>query len=117
MGIEVMAQTIEEKMDKVIDSLNEMNINLKLNNEKLKQVDEIDDRVKILERNESRNEGSISSIKTMFTVCGALVMSAVGWLYHTTYDNNNNVLLLAQRMGNVEQIIQQEKESTNAVHK
>lgn len=100
-----MPQTIEEKMDKVIDSLNEMNVNLKLNNEKLKQVDEIDDRVTVLERNESRNEGGISTIRALGTVFGALIISALGWLYHTTYANNNDVLLLLQRVGNLEQVI------------
>lgn len=105
-----MPQTIEEKMDKVIDSLNEMNVNLKLNNEKLKQVDEIDDRVTVLERNESRNEGGISSIKTLCTIFGALMISAVGWLFATTLNNNKDIATSISRIGNLEQIIQQDKD-------
>ena len=109
MSTEMMAQTIEEKMDKLIDSVNEMNITLKLNGKQLEQIPDLDNRVTVLERNESRNEGGISSIKTLCTVFSALVISAVGWLYHTTYNNNNDVLLLLQRVGNLEQIIQQDK--------
>lgn len=111
----MMAQTIEEKMDKLIDSVNEMNITLKLNGKQLEQIPDLDNRVTVLERNESRNEGGISSIKTLCTVFSALVISAVGWLYHTTYNNNNDVLLLLQRVGNLEQIIQQDK--SHAVNK
>ena len=110
MSIDEMPQTIEEKMDKVIDSLNEMNVNLKLNNEKLKQVDEIDDRVTVLERNESRNEGGISSIKTLCTIFGALMISAVGWLFATTLNNNKDIATSISRIGNLEQIIQQDKD-------
>ena len=115
MSTEMMAQTIEEKMDKLIDSVNEMNITLKLNGKQLEQIPDLDNRVTVLERNESRNEGGISSIKTLCTVFSALVISAVGWLYHTTYNNNNDVLLLLQRVGNLEQIIQQDK--SHAVNK
>lgn len=110
MSTDEMPQTIEEKMDKVIDSLNEMNVNLKLNNEKLKQVDEIDDRVTVLERNESRNEGGISSIKTLCTIFGALMISAVGWLFATTLNNNKDIATSISRIGNLEQIIQQDKD-------
>ena len=110
MSTDEMPQTIEEKMDKLIDSLNEMNVNLKLNNEKLKQVDEIDDRVTVLERNESRNEGGISSIKTLCTIFGALMISAVGWLFATTLNNNKDIATSISRIGNLEQIIQQDKD-------
>lgn len=113
MGIETMHDELKEALKILAEIASE----IKVINEKIKRFDTMDERVSLLERNESRNDGGISSIKTMFTVCGALILSAIGWLYHTTYDNNNNVLLLAQRMGNVEQIIQQEKESTNAIHK
>ena len=101
--------------DKIVEILSEIRSDIRLINEKIKQVDGIDDRVTVLERNESRNEGGISSIKTLCTVFSALVISAVGWLYHTTYNNNNDVLLLLQRVGNLEQIIQQDK--SHAVNK
>jgi hypothetical protein len=113
MGIE----TMQDELKEALKILAEIASEIKVINEKIKRFDTMDERVGLLERNESRNDGGISSIKTMFTVCGALILSAIGWLYHTTYDNNNNVLLLTQRMGNIEQIIQQEKETINATHK
>lgn len=110
-----MSTEVMQDNDKIVEILSEIRSDIRLINEKIKQVDGIDDRVTVLERNESRNEGGISSIKTLCTVFSALVISAVGWLYHTTYNNNNDVLLLLQRVGNLEQIIQQDK--SHAVNK
>ena len=110
-----MSTELMQDNDKIVEILSEIRSDIRLINEKIKQVDGIDDRVTVLERNESRNEGGISSIKTLCTVFSALVISAVGWLYHTTYNNNNDVLLLLQRVGNLEQIIQQDK--SHAVNK
>lgn len=91
--------------DKIVEILSEIRSDLRLINEKIKEIPDLDERVTKLERNESRNEGGVSSVKALGTVFGALIVSALGWLYHTTYENNNDVMLLLQRMGNVEQVI------------
>lgn len=91
--------------DKIVEILSEIRSDIRLINEKIKQVDGIDERVTVLERNESRNEGGVSTVKTIGTIFGALFISALGWLYQTTYKNNNDVLLLLQRVGNLEQVI------------
>lgn len=94
-----------QENDKIVEILSEIRSDIRLINEKIKQVDGIDDRVTVLERNESRNEGGLSTIKTIGTIFGALFISALGWLYQTTYKNNNDVSLLLQRVGNLEQVI------------
>ncbi len=94
-----------QENDKIVEILSEIRSDIRLINEKIKQVDGIDDRVTVLERNESRNEGGVSTIKTIGTIFGALFISALGWLYQTTYKNNNDVSLLLQRVGNLEQVI------------
>ena len=91
--------------DKIVEILSEIRSDIRLINEKIKQVDGIDERVTVLERNESRNEGGVSTVKTIGTIFGALFISALGWLYQTTYKNNNDVSLLLQRVGNLEQVI------------
>ncbi|QHJ85221.1 MAG: hypothetical protein [Caudoviricetes sp.] len=91
--------------DKIVEILSEIRSDIRLINEKIKQVDGIDERVTVLERNESRNEGGVSTVKTIGTIFGALFISALGWLYQTTYKNNNDVMLLLQRVGNLEQVI------------
>ncbi|QHJ84613.1 MAG: hypothetical protein [Caudoviricetes sp.] len=94
-----------QENDKIVEILSEIRSDIRLINEKIKQVDGIDDRVTVLERNESRNEGGVSTVKTIGTIFGALFISALGWLYQTTYKNNNDVSLLLQRVGNLEQVI------------
>lgn len=94
-----------QENDKIVEILSEIRSDIRLINEKIKQVDGIDDRVTVLERNESRNEGGLSTIKTIGTIFGALFISALGWLYQTTYKNNNDVSLLLQRVANLEQVI------------
>lgn len=94
-----------QENEKIVEILSEIRSDIRLINEKIKQVDGIDERVTVLERNESRNEGGLSTIRALGTVFGALIISALGWLYHTTYANNNDVLLLLQRVGNLEQVI------------
>lgn len=96
--------------DKIVEILSEIRSDIRLINEKIKQVDGIDDRVTVLERNESRNEGGISSIKTLCTIFGALMISAVGWLFATTLNNNKDIATSISRIGNLEQIIQQDKD-------
>lgn len=100
-----MPQTIEEKMDELLKSVNEMNITLRLSSETLKQVPQLDERITVLEHKQSRSEGSITGVKTVGMVFGALLVSAIGWLVQTTYKNDSNVALLLQRLGNVENII------------
>ncbi|QHJ84932.1 MAG: hypothetical protein [Caudoviricetes sp.] len=94
-----------QENEKIVEILSEIRSDIRLINEKIKQVDGIDERVTVLERNESRNEGGVSTVKTIGTIFGALFISALGWLYQTTYKNNNDVLLLLQRVGNLEQVI------------
>lgn len=94
-----------QENDKIVEILSEIRSDIRLINEKIKQVDGIDDRVTVLERNESRNEGGVSTVKTIGTIFGALFISALGWLYQTTYKNSNDVSLLLQRVGNLEQVI------------
>ena len=91
--------------DEIVKILYKIEGSLELIREQIKPIPDLDDRITVLERNESRNEGGLSTIRALGTVFGALIISALGWLYHTTYANNNDVLLLLQRVGNLEQVI------------
>ena len=97
-------EDMQEK-DEIVKILYEIRGSLQLINEQIKPIPQLDDRITVLERNESRNEGGVSTIKAIGTIFGALFISALGWLYQTTYKNNNDVLLLLQRVGNLEQVI------------
>lgn len=105
MSTDAMAQTIEEKMDKLIDSVNEMNITLKLNGKQLEQIPDLDNRVTALEHKQSRSEGTLSGMKIVGSLVGMFLVSAVLWVCQTTYKNDSNITLLLQRVGNVENMI------------
>lgn len=91
--------------NKIIEILSEIRGDIRLINEKIKEVDSLSDRVSILERNESRNEGRISGIRFMITIFGFLVVGGITWIYQTTYKNDTALSILLQRVDNIENIL------------
>lgn len=106
MGIE----TMQDELKEALKILAEIASEIKVINEKIKRFDTVDERVTMLERHEAKSQGSIATIKWIVGALSGVFIVIATWLCSTTINNKNDVSLIVQRLGNIENTV-------NATHK